>query len=220
MDRVLDVESLTVVAQDYLKVLWSATEWGGAPITTKALAARFATTAANVSVTLRRLQAQGLVVYQPYRPAELTELGCGLAVSMVRRHRLVETFLARVLGYGWDEVHDEAERLEHAVSDDFLARIDALLDHPRFDPHGDPIPAADGSFFVPETVELGSAPAGTYLVARVSDDDPAALAEFAGAGLVPGALVEVDADGGIRVGVVEVSVAPGRLASVRVLGRG
>lgn len=187
-----DVDELTPVAQDYLKVIWSAAEWGGPPITTKALAARFATTAANVSVTLRRLETQGLVVYQPYRPAELTALGRRLAVAMVRRHRLLETFLVEVVGYSWDAVHDEAERLEHAVSDDFLARIDALLGHPRRDPHGDPIPTPAGDVDVPETVQLEEAGAGTYLVARISDADPSLLARLAAAGVRPGASVELD----------------------------
>jgi DtxR family Mn-dependent transcriptional regulator len=187
----MDVAELTPVAQDYLKVIWSAAEWGGPPITTKALAARFATTAANVSVTLRRLEAQGLVVYQPYRPAELTDLGRGLAVAMVRRHRLLETFLARVVGYAWDEVHDEAERLEHAVTDEFLDRVDRLLGRPRFDPHGDPIPDADGRLKLPETVELAAVSSGVWRVARVADDDPAVLAELSRLGLLPGARVEV-----------------------------
>jgi len=202
----MDVGELTPVAQDYLKVIWSAAEWGGPPATTKALATRFSSTAANVSVTLRRLEAQGLVVYQPYRPAELTDLGRRLALAMVRRHRLLEAFLAEVVGYGWDEVHAEAERLEHAVTDDFLDRIDRLLGHPRFDPHGDPIPAADGTFTVPGTVPLGSAAPGVHRVARVADDDPVALAELSRLGVVPGALVEVG-DGGDDVRLHGASVA-------------
>lgn len=106
-----EVDALTPVAQDYLKVIWAATEWGEPPITTKGLATRFGTTQANVSETVRRLEAQGLVAYEPYRPVVLTELGVRLAMAMVRRHRLIECFLATTLGYGWDEVHDEAERL-------------------------------------------------------------------------------------------------------------
>ena len=133
------VDALSSVAQDYLKVIWSATEWGDPPITTKALAARLGTTPANVSETLRRLDSQGLVHYEPYRPARLSASGRRLALAMVRRHRLLEAFLAGMVGYSWDEVHDEAERLEHAVSDDFLDRIDALLGFPTHDPHGDPI---------------------------------------------------------------------------------
>lgn len=212
----MDVDELTSVAQDYLKVIWSATEWGGPPITTKALAARFATTAANVSVTLRRLETQGLVAYQPYRPAELTELGRRLAVAMVRRHRLLETFLARIVGYAWDEVHDEAERLEHAVSDDFLARVDHLLGHPRFDPHGDPIPDAAGGFSVPRTVELAAAGPGAYEVARVSDDDAAVLAELSRMGLVPGARIEVGGAGELQLDGTPVALPLPLCAAIRV----
>lgn len=186
-----EVDVLTPVAQDYLKVIWAATEWGEPPITTKGLAARFGTSQANVSDTVRRLAAQGLVTYEPYRPVALTARGTRLAMAMVRRHRLIECFLAQLLGYGWDEVHDEAERLEHAVSDDFLTRIDRLLGNPRFDPHGDPIPGPDGTLpIAPPAVLLPQAAAGRYLVARVSDADPEVLARLRDRGLVPGVVVE------------------------------
>jgi DtxR family Mn-dependent transcriptional regulator len=189
------VDDLSQVAQDYLKVIWSAVEWGEPPITTKGLAARFATTQANVSDTMRRLQARGLVDYQPYKPVTLTALGERLAVQMVRRHRLIETFLAEVLGYAWDEVHDEAERLEHAVSDLLLQRIDDLVGHPRTDPHGDPIPGADGGWEPPSgAVQLSAAPPGRYLVVRVADDDPELLVRLKDASIVPGAVVEVRDD--------------------------
>jgi DtxR family Mn-dependent transcriptional regulator len=112
----VEVDDLTAVAQDYLKVIWTATERDEPPITTTGLAARLGTSAPNVSETLRRLGGQGLVTYEPYRPVRLTAAGERLAVGMVRRHRLLEAFLVQVLGYGWDEVHEEAERLEHAVS--------------------------------------------------------------------------------------------------------
>ena len=185
------VDALTPVAQDYLKVIWAATEWGDPPITTKGLAARFGTTQANVSETVRRLASQGLVDYEPYRPVVLTERGIRLAMAMVRRHRLIECFLAGVLGYGWDEVHDEAERLEHAVTDDFLTRIDRLLDHPRFDPHGDPIPSADGKLpTAAPAILLADAGPGWHLVARVSDADPDVLARLRSRGLVPGVVLD------------------------------
>lgn len=190
------VDDLTPVAQDYVKVIWSATEWGEPPITTKGLATRFDTTQANVSDTMRRLAAQGLVSYEPYKPVALTSLGKQLAVAMVRRHRLIETFLARVLGYGWDEVHEEAERLEHAASDDFLDRIDDLLGHPGLDPHGDPIPTLDGGWSPPaDTVRLSDAGPGTHVVVRVSDSDAAALGRLLDLGVVPGATVVVGDDG-------------------------
>lgn len=192
----MQVEDLTPVAQDYLKAIWSAVEWGEPPITTTALAARFETSPANVSETMRRLQLQGLVSYQPYRPVTLTPLGERLAVAMVRRHRLVESFLAQVLGYGWDEVHADAERLEHAVSERFLDRIDALLGHPVTDPHGDPIPAADGQWTVQaDAVRLSDAAPGGYRVVRVSDADAERLRRLREHRIVPGAQVTVKAVG-------------------------
>lgn len=214
----MEVEELTPVAQDYLKVIWSATEWGDPPITTTALARRFDTTSANVSVTLRRLEGQGLLSYQPYRPAELTELGRRLAVAMVRRHRLLETFLASELGYAWDEVHDEAERLEHAVSEGLLARIDQRLSHPRVDPHGDPIPALDGSLPpAAPTRALSQASSGHYRVARVSDADPGVLADLARAGLTPGSQIDWLAEAAeIRIEHAVVAASAPMLAAIRV----
>ncbi|ARC58043.1 Iron-dependent repressor IdeR [Frondihabitans sp. 762G35] len=190
----MDIDSITPVAQDFVKAIWSATEWGDPPITTKELAARFGTTPASVTDTVRRLASQGLVDYEPYRPVTLTELGASYAVAMVRRHRLLETFLVTTLGYGWEEVHDEAERLEHAASNALIERIDALLGHPAADPHGDPIPEADGRTTMrPGVARLASAPAGDYLVVRVSDRDPDRLDRAAQLGLVPGAGVTVAA---------------------------
>ena len=191
MDR---VDDLTPVAQDYLKVIWSATEWGEPPITTKGLAARFATTQANVSETMRRLQRHGLVTYQPYKPVTLTVSGETLALAMVRRHRLLEAFLAQVLSYGWDEVHDEAERLEHAVSEEFINRIDRLLGHPRTDPHGDPIPGPNGDW-APQAgaIKLAQAEPGRYRVVRVADTDPEQLSRLRRNRVVPGAVLHVRA---------------------------
>jgi DtxR family Mn-dependent transcriptional regulator len=190
----VDIDSITPVAQDFVKAIWSATEWGDPPITTKELAARFGTTPASVTDTVRRLASQGLVDYEPYRPVTLTDLGASYAVAMVRRHRLLETFLVTTLGYGWEEVHDEAERLEHAASNALIERIDALLGHPAADPHGDPIPEADGRTTMrPGGARLASAPAGEYLVVRVSDRDPERLDRAAQLGLVPGAEVTVAA---------------------------
>src|SRR5690606_1966104 len=111
-----------------------------------------------------------------YGAITLTPEGRALAVAMVRRHRLIETWLVETFGYAWDEVHDEAEVLEHAVSDRLLARIDESLGRPVRDPHGDPIPAADGSIMIPEAVTLASADAGHVgTVVRISDRDPELL---------------------------------------------
>ncbi|HEY0217944.1 MAG TPA: metal-dependent transcriptional regulator, partial [Cellulomonas sp.] len=125
-----ETRDLTAVAQDYLKVIWSASEWSSAPVTTKMLADRLGVGASTVSETIRRLTDQGLVHHAPYAAIALTDEGARHAVQVVRRHRLIETFLVSELGYGWDEVHDEAEVLEHAVSDLMVERIDTRLGHP------------------------------------------------------------------------------------------
>jgi len=174
---------LTSVAQDYLKVVWSAQEWSDEPVTTKLLAERIGVGASTVSETVRRLSAQGLLEHPRYGSVELTELGRAHALQIVRRHRLIETFLVSELGYTWDEVHDEAEVLEHAVSDLMVDRIDARLGHPVRDPHGDPIPATDGTVPTPPAVTLAVLDAGTTgSVARISDADGEVLRYFADLG--------------------------------------
>ncbi|MDN4614240.1 metal-dependent transcriptional regulator [Leifsonia sp. F6_8S_P_1B] len=189
----MPVSDLSSVAQDYLKLIWSATEWEGDPVTVKQLSSRMGVRAATVSDAIRRLAEQGLVAHEPYGGIELTEAGRRHAVQMVRRHRLIETFLVAELGYGWDEVHDEAEVLEHAVSDELVARIDRRLGHPARDPHGDPIPTADGEPRRPAAVALLSAPAGVPLtVARISDADPAVLRYLGERGLRLDAVLQVD----------------------------
>ena len=115
-------------------MIWSATEWSDSPITVGAMAERMGVRPATVSDGIRRLAKQGLVTHAPYGSIELTATGREHAVEMVRRHRLLETFLVQVLGYGWDEVHDEAEILEHAVSDTMIKRIDERLGYPTRDP--------------------------------------------------------------------------------------
>ncbi len=157
-------------------MIWTATEWSETPITVKQLAERMGVRAATVSDGIRRLAEQGLLVHEPYGSIELTESGRAHAVAMVRRHRLLETFLVEVLGYGWDEVHDEAEVLEHAVSDTLVERIDRRLGYPSRDPHGDPIPTPDGTPHRPDALPLIEAPTGVALVVtRISDADPAVL---------------------------------------------
>ena len=180
----MPVSDLSTTAQDYLKVIWTATEWSATPITVKQLAERMGVRAATVSDGIRRLADQGLLVHEPYGSIELTETGRRNAVAMVRRHRLIETFLAEVLGYGWDEVHDEAEVLEHAVSDRLVARIDAKLGYPQRDPHGDPIPGSDGQVPTPPARQLWSCADGDAgTVARISDKDPEMLRYFDSIGI-------------------------------------
>lgn len=186
------MDTISSTAQDYLKAIWTASEWGGAPITTTGLATRFGTTAATASDTIKRLTAQGLTTHEPYGSIGLTALGETHALQMVRRHRLIEAFLVTSLGYGWDEVHAEAENLEHSVSDLMVDRIDALLGHPSSDPHGDRIPGKDGRVSHPADARRASlAEPGEYLILRISDDDSERLTYFRDRGFVPGACVSV-----------------------------
>jgi DtxR family Mn-dependent transcriptional regulator len=186
------MDSISSTAEDYLKVIWSALEWGGDPVTIKELAARFGISAASASDTVKRLVGQGLVLHEPYRPISLTAAGEQQAVRVVRRHRLIETFLVAQLGYSWDEVHDEAEALEHAVSDLMIDRMDALLGCPKADPHGDPIPNRSGEVEYPDAaIRVTDADPGKYTVIRISDDDSAQLAVFEAAGLVTNVVVQI-----------------------------
>jgi DtxR family Mn-dependent transcriptional regulator len=188
---VSETSDLTSVAQDYLKVIWTAREWSTAPVTTKMLAERLGVGPSTVSETVRRLADQGLVEHAPYAAITLTAEGSRHAVQVVRRHRLMETFLVNELGYAWDEVHDEAEVLEHAVSDLMVERIDARLGHPTRDPHGDPIPAPDGTVPTPAADMLWELAAGSGRIARISDADPGLLRYLASVGVVLDARVSV-----------------------------
>ncbi|WP_155980743.1 metal-dependent transcriptional regulator [Nocardia sp. CNY236] len=177
--------ALSSVAQDYLKVIWTAQEWGhDKKVSTKLLAERIGVSASTVSEAVRKLADQGLVEHARYGAITLTPEGRRVAVAMVRRHRLIETFLVNVLGYGWDEVHDEAEILEHAVSELLMERIDAKLGYPDRDPHGDPIPSVDGAVPTPPARQLIDFTAGeSGWVARISDADPDMLRYFDSVGI-------------------------------------
>lgn len=177
---------LSPVAQDYLKAVWSALEWApdGTRVGTGQLADRLGVGPSTATEAVQRFAEQGLLTHEPYRGVGLTDVGLAAALTMVRRHRLLETWLVSELGYAWDEVHDEAENLEHAVSDVLVERLDTLLGHPVRDPHGDPIPAADGTVVRPDAVPLTAlAPGERGVVARISDADPEHLRELAGLGL-------------------------------------
>lgn len=184
--------SLTPSAQDYLKAIWGQQEWSTEPVTTSDIAGVLGLKASTVSDGIRRLTEQGLVNHERYGSISLTGLGRMHAVAMVRRHRLVETMLVRTFGYRWDEVHEEAEALEHAVSDVFVERIDRFLGHPTRDPHGDPIPAADGTVQpVPAEPLTVATPGSRVTVVRISDADPALLAYCAQHGVVIDAVLRI-----------------------------
>ena len=162
--------------EDYVKVIYSHTEWQSQKITASVLATRLGLAASSVTEMVQKLVAKGLVAHVPYGAIELTTDGTALALRMLRRHRLIETWLVAHFGYSWDEVHNEAEILEHSISDRLLDAIDGELGHPERDPHGDPIPARDGTVVHPCAVLLRDAPAGSSArVVRISDRDPTLL---------------------------------------------
>lgn len=166
-------------------MIWTAQEWSSTPVSTKLLAERIGVSASTVSEAVRKLASQGLVEHERYGAIELTAEGRSAAVSMVRRHRLIETFLVGELGYGWDEVHEEAEVLEHAVSDLLINRMDAKLGYPQRDPHGDPIPTADGVVPTAPARQLADFHNGeSGRVTRISDSDPAMLRYFESVGIM------------------------------------
>ena len=188
-------------ADDYLKTIYSHTEWQDEAITPSALAAKLGVAPSSVTEMVKKLAAAGLVSHVPYGAVRLTAAGEARALGMVRRHRLIETWLVSEFGYAWDEVHDEAEVLEHAISDRLLGKIDERLGHPRFDPHGDAIPDADGSVHREAFLLLGSAPASHEgRVLRVSDRDPALLRALEGIGLVVGRVVTVEGADRVTLG--------------------
>ncbi|MFJ6003572.1 metal-dependent transcriptional regulator [Arthrobacter sp. NPDC092385] len=178
--------------EDYLKTIYQHTEWQDEPITPSVLALKLAVAPASVTGMVKKLAALGFVDHVPYGPLNLTEEGAARAIAVVRRHRLIETWLVRDLGYAWDEVHDEAELLEHSVSDRLLEAIDERLGHPTHDPHGDPIPDASGTVPVSAFVlleDLGPARQGTVL--RVDDRKPELLRLLAVNDIRPGSTITV-----------------------------
>ena len=175
----------------YLRVIYLLSS-RAPPVSTSDVAARLGVAAPSVSAMLRRLGRAGLLTASGSGGITLSEHGASHARDMVRRHRLIETFLVQAAGMSWDEVHDEAEALQHAVSDRLVDRIDAALGHPRRDPHGDPIPQPSGDYAEDWSPALDGAPAGVcFGVDRVSDEDSAALEYLAGLGVRPGVTLRV-----------------------------
>lgn len=178
--------------QNYVKVIWGLQEWTDAPISPTKVSEAVGVRLSTVSDALRKLADGELVHHERYGSVTLTDLGREYAVAMIRRHRLLETFLVQVLGYEWDEVHEEADRLEHAVSDELITRIDRTLGFPTRDPHGDPIPTAEGLVHRPDAAVLAELDAPcSARVERISDADNEMLQYFASRGLVVDAELDV-----------------------------
>lgn len=190
----MSVNQLSDSAQNYLKIIYGLSEWSDDPVTASVIASKSGMKLSTVSGALTKLRQQGLLDHAPYGAVSLTDQGREYAVAMVRRHRLIETFLVQMLGYGWEQVHDEAEQLEHAVSDFMIERIDHLLEHPSRDPHGDPIPTASGEISIPEAVQLATVKDGSKVVVeRISDDDSDLLQYFLEHGIIVGAQLQITA---------------------------
>lgn len=173
----------TISTEDYIKAIYKL-EQKGERATTSAIAAHLQLSDASVTDMVKKLSDKGFVEYKRYQGVELTEGGRRFALKTLRRHRLWEMFLVEFLGYSWDQIHDEAERLEHVTSDELERRLDKALGYPALDPHGDPIPDADGSIKGISDRPLTDYSRGDVVkVSRVSDDDPEILAHATTLGL-------------------------------------
>lgn len=198
--RITDVSSLTLTVENYLKTIYQlASDEPRRKVTTGRVADALGVSPGTVTSMLKTLAEANLATYKPYEGVELTAAGEALALRVIRRHRLIELFLVQTLDLTWDEVHDEAEHMEHAVSDWLVDRIEQHLGHPKFDPHGDPIPTADGAIAQDEGTPLAQVPAGSqFRVVRVLDQSPAFLRELSDTGIaigVAGSVCQSHADG-------------------------
>ncbi|MCU4297235.1 metal-dependent transcriptional regulator [Brevibacterium permense] len=184
--------AVTRMVEDYVTLIWKAYEWpGGRPATTE-MAEQLGVTASTVSANLKKLARDGYIDYEPYGQIVLTDVGRQIAVEIVRRHRIVESYLVEALGLTWDQVHDEADRLEHAVSDLVLERMNAAVGSPQRDPHGDPIPDADGhTADFPSRRLQETTPGVEVEVVRVSDRSPELLRYLTDRGIVIGTKLQV-----------------------------
>ncbi|WKD60409.1 Iron-dependent repressor IdeR [Corynebacterium ciconiae DSM 44920] len=172
----MTVSSLSASTQNYVKIIWGLSEWSTEPVTTGMIADKAGVKKSTVSDALRKLSDAGLVEHSRYSAVTLTDQGREYALAMVRRHRLIETFLVDTLGYRWEQVDLEADALEHVVSDLMIERLDEHLGHPQRDPHGDPIPTAQGAIHRPPAVSLARCePESVVSIARIADDDPELL---------------------------------------------
>ncbi|MCM3907788.1 metal-dependent transcriptional regulator [Trueperella bernardiae] len=181
------MNTLSPSTEDYLKTIWSICEWSGDEVVPIELARRMGLSPSTVTEAVKKLSSQNLVSHRRYGPIRLTEEGLREALRVVRKHRLIETYLHTHLGYAWHELHDEAEALEHAVSARFIDAIDDLLGHPLRDPHGDPIPQPDGSMPAMDVFHLHEAAEGApVVIEQVDDDDADVLIYLGDLGVRPG----------------------------------
>ena len=182
---------LSPAVQDYLKAIFTLQEESSV-VSTNDIAHAMNVSAASVTGMIKRLDRMRLVVHESYKGVKLTEAGEKIALEIIRHHRLLETYLKEVMGYSWQKMHEEAEHLEHHISEDFEQRIDALLGYPTHDPHGHPIPTQDLRLVRAKTISLSEAPVEEALVIHhVSDEDTALLHLLERIGLMPGCRVRI-----------------------------
>jgi len=178
--------------EDYAKAIYGLQHQEGGPVSTSALAERLGVAPSSVTAMLKRLDELGLVRYEPYHGVRLTAAGERVALEVIRHHRLLEAFLADALQMPWDRVHDEAEVLEHYISEDLERRIAEKLGNPSLDPHGDPIPTPDLAMAADRTTALDRLSVGDVATfSRVSDSDPEMLRYLAERGIRPGVRLRV-----------------------------
>jgi DtxR family Mn-dependent transcriptional regulator len=213
---------LTAPVEDYLKAIYTIGKGTGAAATNE-IAQRLALAPASVSGMVRRLADQGLLAYERYHGVKLTESGRRAALRTLRRHRVIEAYLSEALGYQWDRVHEEAERLEHAASDELVDRMAVAIGEPEVDPHGAPIPTKDGSVDETEYTSLADLAVGASgTVVRVADEDPEMLRYLGELSILPGKRITIKArapyGGPITIGAgrQEVSIGPALAAHVLV----
>ncbi len=175
---------MEISTEDYLKAIFNLETVRGTEVKPQAISDKLQITPASVSEMMRKLSDKKLVNYAPYKGVSLTQKGRSIGQNMVRRHRILEMYLHQVLGYTWDKVHEEADRLEHAASDTLIQKMEFALHFPKFDPHGDPIPSIDGQIPKQEGILLSDAKKNKYYqISRVSDFDTQFLAYLEALGL-------------------------------------
>lgn len=201
------IPQITPPVEDYLKAIYMlAREGGTGRVSTSEIAQRMEVSAASATNMMQKLAEMRLVEYVPYRGVSLSAAGEKISLEVIRHHRLIELYLAEALGYAWDQVHEEAERLEHVISEEFEDRIDAMLGHPTTDPHGDPIPPKTGGLPQDAFRPLSAVAVGeSVVVQRVSDRDGEVLRQLSSLELFPG----------VRIRVVERSSQDGPLTIER-----
>lgn len=188
---------LSQAVEDYLKAIYKL--HNGAAVSTTEIARSLGVSAASVTNMVKKLAQNGFLAHKSYRGVKLTEAGEKIALEIIRHHRLLETYLREIMGYGWEQMHTEAERLEHHISEEFEARLDEMLGFPTHDPHGDPIPTLDGQISILDGTPVSGFRTGDRVrILSIPDEDPDLLKRLEAAELLPGAEIGILEDSGER----------------------